>query len=419
MKTACVLGFGKSGTSATRFLLHLGYTVIATDDNFSEGADLFFRKFEKTPHLLLCPPQEIIPENFDFVVASPGIRKTHPLIEKCRRCNIEVFCDIELAFRFMKNTEQKVVGITGTNGKTTTTLLVEHMLKQQNISAIGAGNIGLPICDVLLRENQPEVLVLELSSYQLETISTKKIDIAAILNISPNHLDWHASFDEYKKAKFRIANALQKDGVLLLPQSLKNFEKPAEYFSLDRFEDIGVDTKRVQLFEHDRLNFIVAYSIARKLGVVSEVAKEALYSFKKPDHRIQLVAEIEGISFYDDSKATNIDAVIQAVLAFKQPVVLIAGGLHKGSSYSKWIPHFRGNVREVVCYGQAKDLIFNDLNQSIPTHKATSFEDAVFQAKLLAKRGDVVLLSPGASSLDLFKSYEERGILFQTLVKSL
>ncbi len=430
MKTACVLGFGKSGVSATRFLLHLGYRVHATDDVYN--VDNFLCNFDDNSNIFTSLPDEIEVKNFDFLVSSPGIKKTHPLIEKFRKNGIEVFCDIELAFRFMQNTNQKVVGITGTNGKTTTTLLVEHMLNKQNIFAKACGNIGVPFCDVLLEEKKPQVYVLELSSYQLETITTKKLDIAAILNISLNHLDWHESFDEYKKAKFQIAEALKKDGFLLLPHDLE-YNASAARFDIDgrgeycflenkiviHGKEVMQINKETLLFDHDRKNYIAALAIVKQLGVLPATAKEAFFSFKKPNHRIQFVKEVEGIAFYDDSKATNLDAVKHAVLSFSCPVILIAGGLHKGSSYSEWIPIFQNIVKCVVAYGQARDIIANDLQESIPTYKAASFEEAVYLAKSYAKRGDVVLLSPGASSLDQFKSYEERGIFFQTLVKSL
>ena len=421
MKKAIVLGLGKTGISACAFLHKEGYEVMATDD-----------KQTVAPHgAKFAPSSDLVEKvkSFDFVLISPGVPPTHPLAQAALKAGVELFCDVELALRYLKDVP--LFGITGSNGKTTTTSLTCHMLQCASINARTVGNIGVPVLDEIQTAKDP--LVIELSSFQLETMKTPALQAACILNITPNHLDRHGSMDEYTRAKRRIALCLKPGGVLWVQRAVK-WEKDQFTFGFE--PDCDLYTDGLQLFRHhkkeatlpeslqhskshDVENFMAAFALAREYKVSPEVCVEAFYSFTKPKHRLQFVRTVDNVHYYDDSKATSVDAVIRAVESLKQPIVLIAGGVHKGHPYDAWCDVFKDKVRATVLIGQAAKNIENDLQGVCPIYNAQSLHDAIYEARKLTKPGDAVLLSPGCASYDMFSSYEERGDKFQEIVSKL
>lgn len=420
MKTV-VLGLGKSGISACDFLVKKGHTVIACDD-------------KKQPVIHGCSvvlPNELL-ESFDGVervIISPGIALTHPVAQKAKSLNLEVFCDIELAFRSVACAPPLMCAITGSNGKTTTTMLTCHMLNCGGIEAKSAGNIGTPLLTEIQKTSGP--LVIELSSFQLETMQTAVLDAGCILNITPNHLDRHGTLEAYAEAKMRLSELVLPKGEFwrscTLPVSSKKGYRFGFTEDLDLYSDgrciVRFGVKEALLPEpllgsrsYNVENFLAAYALSRHWGVSPETCVASYATFTKPKHRLQFVRTHNTIHFYDDSKATSVDAVLRAVESLNAPIVLIAGGVHKGYPYVAWQQPFKEKVRAVVLIGQAADFIEQDLQNTVPITRATSFEEAVRKAVQLAKPYDIVLLSPGCSSYDMFTSFEARGSLFQELV---
>jgi UDP-N-acetylmuramoylalanine--D-glutamate ligase len=385
---ALVIGYGKSGKSAAAFLKKRGYEVIAVDRKeqgvLSDSADLPL-------------------DGISLAILSPGIPQSHPLVQKVVKANIELIGEMELGFRFLKN---RCFGITGSNGKTTAVLLAAHLLNEAGKKARALGNVGEPLTSY--DPDPDEILILELSSFQLESLESRRLDAAFVLNITPNHLDRYGEMEPYVKAKARIQNCLKEGGELFVStQVLKDF---GSYFpGAKNFEIDYIDISMAS-----RHSVQTALLICQRCGVTD---LRGLETFKRPAHRIEWVAEIGEVSYYNDSKASNIHAVLHAVEQFAGPLVLIVGGLHKGSSYKPWIEPLKGKVRKVIAYGQAAPLMELELASSLPFQKVEKFADAVKLAKIEAKQKDTVLLSPGCSSYDQFESFEKRGEEFKRLVR--
>ncbi|PIS03373.1 MAG: UDP-N-acetylmuramoyl-L-alanine--D-glutamate ligase [Chlamydiae bacterium CG10_big_fil_rev_8_21_14_0_10_42_34] len=396
-----VMGYGVSGKAAESFLKAQGCDVTVVDRN-AEGA-----LSDRPDFPLGC---------FDQVVLSPGIAPTHPLVQKAQEMGIEVIGEIELGFRNLKN---RSFGITGANGKTTTVLMTTHILNSSGKKAKALGNVGEPLTKYLLRADPEEILVIELSSFQLETLKSKQLEVGLVLNITPNHLDRYRSMQEYVEAKALIARCLKERGELFISSQVHeefgSFFQGAKNFEVDLLNDFGY----MQLEMASKQSAQAAYLLCKRCGVTDVEFLEGLKTFKKPPHRIEWVAEIDGVSYHNDSKASNIHSVIHAVRQFEGPIVLIIGGLHKGSSYRPWIECFEGKVRKIIAYGQAAPIMEYELAPLFDFQLVGQFADAVRCAKTEAKKGETVLLSPGCSSYDQFKNYEQRGEEFKRLVREL
>jgi len=370
MRKALVIGLGKSGKSAVTFLEKKGFSVTGVDDKNPSSASIQVTEF-------------------DLVVVSPGIPPSHPLYRAALASGVELIGEAELALRHVEG--QKVVGITGTNGKTTVTLMIEHVLNACGIDAIAVGNVGRPITSEL---GGNRVLVVELSSFQLETIHAKVLDAAVILNISEDHMDRYDSMEEYARAKWRIADCL----------------KPGAVFC-DRTNDTFSD------FEEE--NQKAAFSVCKVFGVSELQFKESLSTFQKPPHRLEFVRHLNGVHFYNDSKGTNIDSVISAVQKMEGPVILIAGGQSKGASFIPWKIAIRDKITHLLAIGEASSTMAEELAPDIKVETVETLPKAVARAVQLGQSGDSVLLSPGCASFDQFRNYAHRGDAFKTLVLKL
>jgi UDP-N-acetylmuramoylalanine--D-glutamate ligase len=294
--------------------------------------------------------------------------------------------------------------------------VLEHAGKR----ARAVGNIGVALSDYLLNPNPNEILVVELSSFQLETLQQKKLECAVYLNLTPDHLDRYATLHEYAAAKARIQECLAPDGMLFISKQVQSeysslfnpkktavFDEPVAQISSLQYTQSGMP--EVQ-------NIEASYAVCSRFGISRAVFDEALRLFKKPAHRIEWLGEINGVHYYDDSKGTNIDAVMHAVALLKGPLVLIIGGVDKGASYAPWVDALKGKVRLMVAYGQAAEKMEAELKGHFPLVRVGPFKEAVLRAKREAKRGEAVLLSPGCSSFDQHKNYAHRGEEFKHLV---
>ncbi len=400
---ALVIGLGVSGKAAALLLKQKGYAVT--------GVDAKPKEIEGIRVLPEGAVQDV--KDFDLIVLSPGIAIAHPLYLAAKQENKNIVGEAQLAFRYL---DQCAVGITGTNGKTTVTLLVEHVLKASGRKAKAVGNVGLALCDYAMHPDPEEILVVELSSFQLETMEGPFFDAVVVLNITPDHLDRHVSMAEYAAAKMQIGRCRKAGAPLYIHSKIAaEWGVSGDRFDLAYILPVGYR----QWGKHDLENAQAAWVLCEEIGISREEFIAAADSFEKPHHRIAFVKNIEGVSYYDDSKGTNLDAVIQAVSMMEGPVILIAGGVDKGASYVPWKECFRGRVKGIIAIGQAAEKIQRELCDEFIVEIVDSLAAAVEKAEQKGNPGDVVLLSPGCSSYDMFRDYAHRGEEFQRCVNNI
>lgn len=437
-KNILIIGMGKSGVSAAQFLLKKGCKNITGTDRNTQ-IDLLpsiqALKQEGVTILHEAALKDISP--YDLVILSPGVPPNNEIYQKAQSAGIEIIGEIELACRFVS---QKFIGITGTNGKTTVTLLTAHVLNQSGIPARALGNIGIPLTSELLQIGHDEILVVELSSFQLETLNQRVMDAAVILNITPDHLDRYTSMEEYAKAKCRIATCMKPGSSLLVEQkTVDAYGNLLTSFPIKTYgynPSCAIYTDMIHVYaqgkvaytlpqecqgriNHDTENQMAAYGLCSTFGVTGKDFAAALQSFKKPPHRVEFCRTLNGVSYYNDSKGTNIDAVLRAIASLPGTIILIAGGLDKGSPYTPWIQAFTDKVSHICAIGQAAPKIKEQLDPHFKVELCESLEKAVQLASTYAKPGDTVLLSPGCASYDMFKDYIHRGEEFKRIVNQL
>lgn len=399
MKRCLVVGYGISGKAAAAFLRKQGCEVVAVDRKPAEKG-------------VLLDSEDFPLEGFSQVILSPGVPPTHAIVRRAREQEIEAIGEIELAFRYVKN---RCIGITGSNGKTTTTLLTAHLLNQAGMKARSLGNVGESLTGYLLNPDLEEILVVELSSFQLETLALRPcFDAAAILNITPNHLDRHASIEEYASAKLRIGRCLKEGGKLFVSEQVLR-----DYAVGTRFDQETVASNSEESYIKrggpERQNIEAAFAICRFFG--AQDLENGLKTFKKPPHRIEWIADIDGVSYYNDSKSSNVESVIHAVRLLNGPIHLLIGGVHKGASYRPWIENFQGKVKKIFAFGQAAPKMEEELAAAFVFVRVETMQEALMRAKKEAKKNETILLSPGCSSYDQFRNYEHRGEEFKRMVK--
>ena len=442
-----VFGAGISGIGAAGLLEANGADVILYDGNEKlDPASIKEQLGEKSSAAVLIGklPQETI-TSLDMAVLSPGVPTDLPVVLAMKEAGVQVIGEIELAYQFGKG---DVLAITGTNGKTTTTSLLGQIMKQAKEEVYIVGNIGNPYTAVAGQMTEQAVTVAEISSFQLETIREFRPKVSAILNITPDHLNRHHTMEAYIEAKENIAvNQTEDDFCILnyedrlLREFGENLRAKVLYFSSQRkleegifLEDGGivlclngqketichVDELQI-LGTHNHENVMAAAAMAYVYGVPAETIRKSVLSFGGVEHRIEYVAEKNGVAYYNDSKGTNPDAAIKGIRAMKRPTVLIGGGYDKDSEYTEWIESFDGKVKKLILLGQTREKIARDAKKCGFTDYvfADSFEEAVHMAVQEAVSGDAVLLSPACASWDMFPSYEVRGDKFKEIVNSL
>ena len=420
-KQAVVVGAGKSGLAAVRLLHVLGARVRLVDRNES-----------LTPEILgdLATTSELVtgehrPEHFsdaDIIVLSPGVpvkKMAHALegIEERR-----IVSELEFASWFI---QAPILAITGTNGKTTTTTLISEILAHAGIRAFTGGNIGTPLCEYLLDAEPAEVIVLEVSSFQLQNCRLFKPHVGVFLNFSANHLDYHENMAEYLGAKLTLFEHMTSDDSALLHESLRPVLESAfgdrpftaaqvEWFGpTDRFEAPHLPG------EHNRSNVEAAWQAVRRFGVTEAQAAEAIRDFKSLHHRIEPVREISGVLYVDDSKATTLDAVIAAVRSFDRPARLLMGGVWKGGDVAAFAEAVRDRVVHVGLFGGSREILEPELSKVFSVTWDEALADAVRRQAASAAPGEMVLLSPATSSFDQYTGYAQRGDDFRRAVEGL
>lgn len=446
-QTALVVGAGRSGLAAARFLIDRGARVILTDskDRTALGASISeLAESAGDTGMLELEFGEHRPEIFercDFAVVSPGVSLALPEFELCRKAGIPIMAEIELAFRHLQG---RIIGITGSNGKTTTTTLVSELLTGAGIRGYAAGNIGIPLTDLVARSMPEDILAVELSSFQLEGIRDFRPWIGSILNLTPDHMNRYDSFEDYVAAKRRIfMNQGVADFAVLNADDAGTSSLAAELNAtpvmFSRLKEVPygsfVRNERVvfrspegerELFplasiklkgSHNLENVLAACTMAILAGVNPGSLDDGLQKFKGVEHRIEFVSEINGVQYFNDSKATNVDAAIKAIESFPGNILLIAGGQDKGGDFSLLRNPVRQRVKRLVLIGEASGLIRDALGDEVETSRTGTMQEAVQFCKRNAKPGDIVLLAPACASFDMFQDFEHRGQVYKDAVR--
>ncbi len=432
-KNAVVLGLGHSGEAAAVLLKEEGANVTICESGRSDAlekkaADLRARGIA----VVLGPEADTDPSDYDVAILSPGIDPVVPLVQNVLAKDIPLIGELELAYQ---ECSCPVVAITGTNGKTTTTELTTAMLQRCGVRTMASGNIGLPFATAVRSSQELDVMVLEVSSFQLETIRTFRPDVAVWLNLSPNHLDRYPGMTDYRAAKLRIFENQAPDDIAVvnavndLPEiaaRLVTFSavRPDADFTLEGTQILFQGTPVLDQATtrlpgiHNAENLMAALAIGHSLHIGFDELAAAVGDFTPPAHRCEFVRDLDGVRWINDSKATNLDAVEKAIRSQTRPIVLIAGGKDKGFEFDDLAPLIRDRVRHAVLIGEMKTRIARSW-RGVDSTLCNTLEEAVSTARRLAANGDVVLFSPGTSSFDMFRNYGERGNLFKNLVQQL
>lgn len=446
-KRVLVFGTGISGISAAKLLEQAGALPVLYDGNEALTESQIRGKLPEgsRARIILGALEDAVIEELDLAVLSPGVPTDLPLVDRIRSKGVPIWGEVELAY---ENSKGKLIAITGTNGKTTTTSLVGAIMKHHQDSVFVVGNIGTPYTQTAPQTREETVTVAEISSFQLETISSFHPQVSAILNITPDHLNRHHTMEEYIRVKESITkNQGGEDTCVLnyedevLREFGKNLHTKVLFFSslrtleegiylkngqivyrMDGREELVADTRDLKLpGRHNHENVMAAVAMTRSMGVPMEEIRQVILSFQAVEHRIEYVTEKQGVVYYNDSKGTNPDAAIKGIQAMDRPTLLIGGGYDKESSYEEWIRAFEGKVRYLVLIGATKEKIARTARScgfdSILF--ADTLEEAVHICAQKAERGDAVLLSPACASWDMFPSYEVRGRLFKEYVSKL
>ena len=409
---AVVLGAGTSGIAAARLLVRLGASVRLLERSESVAASI---PAEAGVEIV---GGEHRPEHFadaDLVVLSPGIPKAK--VASLLPSGAQVVSELELGSWFVS---EPVIAVTGTNGKTTTTTLIGRVLERSGRKVFTGGNIGTPLCEYLLGTERAEVLVLEVSSFQLQNSPTFHPRVGVLLNFSANHLDYHETMEEYLQAKLSMFAHMDATDLAVAPLSMKdelegrNFTRASRVYFVasNRFDCPGLPG------EHNRENMEAAYLACRHFGLTEDEVRRGIEGFATLPHRIEAVAEHRGVVFVDDSKSTTVDSMIAALKSQDRPVRLLAGGVFKGGDLGEVLPLLRERVRGIYLFGKSREIFesaWEGCGREI-TWDAT-LEEAVFRAASEARQGECVLLSPATASFDLFANYKERGKTFQRAVR--
>ncbi len=445
-KRVLVLGLGISGLSTVKALHKLGAQIIVSDSKKEEELRDFFDKTRDIYVEKHLNTNDIPLEDIDLIIKSPGILPTTPILLKAQERNIEVITDIELAYRVSPT--DKIVAITGTNGKTTTTTLIGEVFRKANYNTYVAGNIGVGILWDMVNAKKEDVFIIEVSSFQLENTVYFKPKVSLITNITPDHLNWHGSLDNYILAKKKVfKNGDNTDYTVLNydDKTLREMENDINsniiWFSVNDKLDNGVfiegdyivlkdgenfnkvlPYKELKILgKHNLENALGAVAVCFAMGIDLRVIGEVLREFKGVEHRIEYVKTIDGISFYNDSKGTNSDSTIKAIEALEAPIVLIAGGYDKGVEFDDLIQAFDGKIKELILLGATREKIketalrygFNNI------HLVENMKEAVSLAYELGEEKDNILLSPACASWGMYNNFEERGQDFKNAVYGL
>jgi UDP-N-acetylmuramoylalanine--D-glutamate ligase len=443
-KSVLVVGMARSGLAAAEFLAKRGAVVVVSDNRPAEALsqEIQFLKECRVDWEAGGHTAELFLKA-ELIVVSPGVPLALPALQRARQAGIEIISEIELASRYLQG---KIIAITGTNGKTTTTTLIGEILKTAGFRVLVGGNIGTALISLVKVSTPHTWSVVEVSSFQLEAVPSFRPHIAVILNLTQDHLDRYASFESYAEAKFQVFQNQTECDFAVLNQEDGNVRPVASrlrsqvfWFSASRAVTRGtyfdgrhivwVSSNRSESIiaraevplkgSHNVENAAAAITAAHLAGAASTRIAEAVRNFRAVEHRLESVAEFQGVHFYNDSKATNVDATIKALEAFDSGVILILGGRDKGGDFRVLSRLIQQRVRSLVLLGEASSTIRSQLTGTAPMLQAESMKSAVRLSFQQAKPGDTVLLAPACASFDMFQNYEHRGREFKAAVRDI
>jgi UDP-N-acetylmuramoylalanine--D-glutamate ligase len=441
-KKALVVGLGRTGEAVCTFLDQRGVRVKVSEKKSAE---------ELGKHVLFWQKRGVEVESgghelhsfleADLIIPSPGVPYL-PELEAAKHKGVVILSEIELAFKFLKG---KIVGITGTNGKSTTATLTHKIIKEGGFRSHLAGNIGTPLIQFVNYSQPDDIYVTELSSFQLRYIDEFRATVSVFLNISHDHLDWHTDFDDYYESKKNLFLNQKKDDTAILNRDdphiwdLRNMGEYRVYgFSQERELSHGcwiqndwiilANEKQEKLMPtaetpllgaHNRENIMASALVGLVFGIPSSDLKESIKGFEGLEHRLEKVLTLGEVEFYNDSKATNVNATLKSIQSFSRPIILILGGRDKGGNFSLLREPVKERVKTIILIGEAKDKIEKSLNATVPMMRASDLAEAVCFAHSVALPGEIVLLAPGCTSFDMFRNFEDRGRAFKIEVYEL
>ncbi len=444
-KKILVVGFGKSGLSTARCLMGRGAEVTIGDVKPETELDKEILKQVRDSGVKLEIGGHRIEtfQNSDLIILSPGVPLDIKPLVAAREAGVNISGELEIASRLF---DTPILAVTGTNGKTTTVTLIEEIIKRSGKKLFAGGNLGTPLMDYVSGDRNADYVLVEVSSFQLDTSEKFSPLVSLILNITPDHLDRYEGFDAYARSKYSITKN-QREGqftvlndddpllhdfnpegrVTVLRYGIDKREGRNAYIEGNRLVAV-IPGKAERSFDiggfllpgiHNLGNLMGAVLVAVCAGIEPDIIQEVIRDFKGLPHRIEHIAKVAGVDFYDDSKATNVDAAVKSLEVFDRSVILIAGGIHKGGDYGPLVETSRSRVKKGVFIGEARFMLGDAFNSDIPYELAEDMEDAVKKAFSAAVKGDVILLAPACSSFDMFTDYGHRGRVFKEKVEGL
>jgi UDP-N-acetylmuramoylalanine--D-glutamate ligase len=438
-KKILILGMARSGYEVSKLLSKFNNELVVTDFNDQNEEHIKEINDLGVTFIKSDVPEDIIDDTFDFLIKNPGIRKDHPCVLKARGLGIKVINEMETAYHFLRE-DVKIIGITGSNGKTTTTTILYEMLKILMPNVHLAGNIGFPLSQIVMDIKKGDMIVCEISDHQLVDMYDFKTDISVLTNISKVHLDFHKDFDEYKHVKTKIFNHHTKNDIAILNKEdievmslTKDTKSIKKYFSNSNKWDCYIEDNYIMINKerficlndivlkgvHNYENIMCALMVVDELGLDIEKVKPFLKTFSGVEHRLEFVKEINERKIYNDSKSTNTDSTIIALNSFKKPTILLLGGLDRGHSFEPLNRHLK-NVKVIISYGETKDRIKNwGEGQNKKAYSFDTLKAATKKAFEISNKGDVILLSPACASWDQFKDFEARGNEFKKEIEKI
>ena len=438
-KNVFVLGMARSGYEVAKLLASKGNKVLVTDKSEQDKDHVLELEKLGVKVVITDNPLELFDDSFDMVVKNPGINKSHPIVSKANELNKKVINEVEVAYHFIPK-DVKIIAITGSNGKTTTTTLAYEMLKAAKMPVHIAGNIGIPLSGIVNNVVSGDVLVLEISSHQLVDMYDFHPNISVVTNLTPTHLDFFGDYDAYVINKGRIFNNQTNEDLAILNAGYEEVDRISKDIKCQKlrfsaFKEANICIKDGGItFLSDRIvnisdirikgkhnyeNIMCAIIIAKAFDVKNEIIRNVLRNFSGVEHRNEFVREINGREFYNDSKATNTKSTMIALDSFDKDTILIMGGLDRGHEFDELNDHLN-NVTHIICYGETKNRIESwAQSQNKSCVVVDNLSDAVRASYNLSKPEDVILLSPACASWDQYKDFEERGNEFKLLVKEI
>ena len=432
-KKILILGAAKSGIAVAKLLAGKNNDITLSD--IKELADQDKKTLEDLGIKIIITSNQVdlINTSYDLVIKNPAIMSTSDIVKKLDNLGIRTENEIEVAYHFLPN-DVTIIGVTGSNGKTTTTTLIYEVLKRLGKSVILGGNIGYPLSSVISDIKPGDILLLEISDHQLCDIHDFKTNISVLTNICPTHLDYHGSYEHYKMTKKKIFNHHTSSDLAIINKSnadsedvssdilsKKKYFNDEENYYQDGFiyfhKEKYLDVNNIRLQgTHNYENILAALLVLEEFGLEKDKLEEFLSSFGGVEHRLEYVAEKSGVEYYNDSKSTNPTATITALKTFKKPIHLILGGLNRNQDFNE-LNDYMGFVKEIYAIGEVTDRVFDYAsNLNIPCEKCYKLDDAMAKIKRNVKSGEVVLLSPGSSSQDQYVRFEDRGTEFKELI---